>query len=427
VRSIVVSGLALLSTAIHFPVAGSPVEETPSLVPENPLVQAWTRPARSRAPLVALARPSPLTAAEEANPGIQGLARRFNPAMVMPIPEIWPVEVRYAWHDGADLVAEVKAEAGLPARRWVAVPAADLARRDWSRLPHQLSDGRPIRYYVDAPGDDRPVAATGISGWRTRFRDIAGRQVEPAASQYPPTQYAHLFWWNRDAGLLAIQYWFYYPFNEWVNHHEADWEHVVVVLQGIPRLQAPGDEAGATALGHLFFFHDSWLQPRRLVRLDGTESGTHHPVVFVGGEGRLLAWDGPFSGGSYPLPGRYPRAGFEPRFLAPDEQLPVGARFLAPADFQVIVLPEPERLDGARHPELSWLRLPFFAGQRRVHINPPGYRTLDKDHPPVQPGVRRGWLSAPTNAEYPDTVMPTASFEQALRALPASWISRPGG
>jgi hypothetical protein len=409
VRSIVVSGLALLSTAIHLPVAGSPVEGPPSLV--------------------ALARPAALTAAEEAHPAVAALARQFNPAMVMPIREIWPVEVRYAWHDGADLIAEVARERGRPARRWVASPAADLSRRDWSRLPHRLEDGRAIRYYVDAPGDDRPVGPAGLSRWRSRFRDIAGTEAGPAASPYRPTQYAHVFWWNQAAGLLAIQYWFYYPFNEWVNHHEADWEHVVVVLKGIPRLQAPDDGGGAAALGHLFFFHDSWMQPRRLVRLPGASAGYNedHAVVFVGGHGRMLAWDGPFSGGSYPLPGRYPRAGFEPRTFAPDEHLPVGARFLAADEFQVILLPEPERLDGARHPELSWLRLPFFAGQRQVHINPPGYRTLGKDHPPVQPGVRASWLKPPANAQYPDPVFPGKTFEQALRALPAAWLSRPPG
>jgi hypothetical protein len=62
-----------------------------------------------------------------------------------------------------------------------------------------------------------------------------------------------------------------------------------------------------------------------------------------------------------------------------------------------------------------------------VHINPPGYRTLAKDHPPVQPGVRASWLKPPTNAEYPDAVLPTETFEQAMRALPAAWLSRPPG
>jgi hypothetical protein len=427
VRSIVVSGLALLSTAIHFPVAGSQVGDPPSLTPESPQIQALLRPSRARAPLVGLARPSPLAPAEAAHPAVSGLARRFNPAMVLPIPEVWPVEVRYAWHDGGDLIAEVGAGRGRAARRWVARPAGELSHRDWSRLPHHLPDGRPIRYYVDAPGDDRPVAPGGLSGWRSRFRDIARTDDGPAGSPYRPTQYAHVFWWNRDAGLLAIQYWFYYPFNEWVNHHEADWENVVVVLQGIPGLDGPDDGAQATALGHLFFFHDSWMQPRRLLQHGGADGRNEHPVVFVGGHGRMFAWGGAFSGGSYPLPGRYPRAGFEPRWLAPDEQLPVGARFLAPDDFQVIVLPEPDRLDGARQPELSWLRLPFYAGQRGVHINPPGYRMLDRDHPPVQPGVRRSWLGVPTSAEYPDAVLPTPTFEQALRALPAGWLSRPRG
>jgi hypothetical protein len=105
--------------------------------------------------------PEPLTAAEASDPAVAALARRFNPAMALPIPDVWPVEVRYAWHDGADLVARVEAGAGKPRQEYVAARGRDLSTTDWSRLPAQARDGRPIRYYVDAPGDDRPSDRVG--------------------------------------------------------------------------------------------------------------------------------------------------------------------------------------------------------------------------------------------------------------------------
>ncbi len=44
----------------------------------------------------------------------------------------------------------------------------------------------------------------------------------------------------RTSGYVALQYWFFYPFNDWrsriygVNDHEADWEQVVVYLAEQP-------------------------------------------------------------------------------------------------------------------------------------------------------------------------------------------------
>ncbi|NIT36405.1 MAG: hypothetical protein GTN49_07880, partial [candidate division Zixibacteria bacterium] len=40
----------------------------------------------------------------------------------------------------------------------------------------------------------------------------------------------------RDSGKPVIQYWFFYPFNDWVNDHEGDWEHINVRITS-PYLQ----------------------------------------------------------------------------------------------------------------------------------------------------------------------------------------------
>ena len=376
------------------------------------------RPARSElsSPLMAQARPSPLDVAEENHPAARALARRFNPAMALPIREIWPVEVRYAWHDGADLIARTADGA-----EQVAVPGSALSRSDWSNLPHQSVDGRPIHYYLDGPGDDRPSGPGGPSRWRQRFRQIAqpqGPDVSPTSSPYPPTQYAHLYWWNRERALLAVQYWFYYPFNEWVNHHEGDWECVQVVLAGANRLD---DTRPWRPVGYQYFFHEFWIEPTRLVRLAGRAPGDDHPLVYVGGEASFFAWGGSFSGASYPLPARYRRAGFDNRWLSPDEDTSRPVRFLAPWDFQVILLPEPERLDAARFPELSWLRLPFYAGQRQVEINPPGYRTFGRDHPPLQPAARPAWRRPPHTPPWRDAILPGAATASHAERWPRSW------
>jgi hypothetical protein len=383
-RSSFITGLAVMTTAYYTP--APPAGEQ----------------ADARVSLIDQAAPSPLSGEEADLPEAAALARRFNPGMALPIPDVWPVEVRYAWHDGSDLIARVDGDG--PAREWVAVRASDLDRVDWSRLPHRTAAGQAIRYYVDAPGDDRLDRPDGISRWRQRWREIvqpAGSDRTPAHSAYPPTQYAHLYWWNRAAGLLAIQYWFYYPFNEWINRHEGDWERIQVILRGPSRLE-PG--AVFAPIAHQYFFHGWWLDPEQLVRQGGTDPSEDHPLVYVGGRGRLLAWSGVFSGASYPLPARFVGAGFGLGPFNPDEDVSAPARYIPAEDFQVILLPEPERLDGRRFPQLSWLRLPFYAGQRSVHTNPPGYKVLGQDQPPIQPAARRGWLQPPRGNRWSGTI-----------------------
>jgi hypothetical protein len=138
----------------------------------------------------------------------------------------------------------------------------------------------------------------------------------------------------------------------------------------------------------------------------------------VGGKGRFLAWGGPFSGGSYPLPGRFPGTGFGGP-AAPDDDTSRPARFIAASDFQVILLPEPGRLDARRSPELSWLRLPFYAGQRTMSTNPPGLATLGRDHPPLQPAARPSWLQTSSGRRWSGTV--ARERGQLTAALPESW------
>ena len=160
----------------------------------------------------------------------------------------------------------------------------------------------------DAPGDDA-IAASGRTGWRERWRAIAG--TDPARSRFPPTEYAHAFWLDRANGRLAVQYWFFYPFNEWINHHEGDWEHVEVILEGHAcALEDATVVDRFHAIGYEFYFHGWRYQPQNVLRVralapDGLATGASnddHVLVFTGGRGQMLWWKGSQSGGSYPLP-----------------------------------------------------------------------------------------------------------------------------
>ena len=75
--------------------------------------------------------------------------------------------------------------------------------------------------FIDMPGSD-------ARSWRATYEH---RQWKKRSSIF-----AHAFAWqdttvHRDARYaLVMQYWFFYPFNDAVNEHEGDWEHINVLV-----------------------------------------------------------------------------------------------------------------------------------------------------------------------------------------------------
>ncbi len=381
--------------------------------------RSWAATPRVRAPALArrdlppltwadLSKATPLDADEEVSPAVATLAQRFSPAMAFPTRDIWPVEVRYAWHDGSPLTARVVTDEGRVLRQYVALPHDRLDGNAWRDLPVDDGEGHRIDYHVDAPGDDR--RSGDVSGWRRRWRTI----IEQNPGAYKPTQYVHLFWFNREKGLLAIQYWFYYPYNEWINHHEGDWERINILVRGPSRLTE-----GATfrPVGYQFFFHLWTYEPSQVVRIGGADPREDHVVVYAGGSSSFLLWRGSTSGGSYPLPAVFPSAGGGVGPFRPADDTRRPQRFMRPEEFKLIILPEPDRLDLQRTPELAWLRLSFFAGQPRMYRNPLALNALTFGGAPQQPARQGGW-NAGWNPPY---WTETPRFDSRLLQLPKGW------
>jgi hypothetical protein len=359
----------------------------------------------------------PLSAAEERDPAVAAIARRFNPAMVLPDADgPWPVSVRYTWSGGADLQARTVGPDGDVLRSGTARASAELERTPWNELPATDPDGNRVEYWIDAPGDDRAAEGQvekdgqatkdGTSEWRHRWR---------ASEAKTPTQYAHAFWLNRARGELVVQYWFFYPFNEWINHHEGDWEHVNVVLAGPPSRSQLGRASEYRAVGYEYYFHGQRLDTDRPIR-----AVDDHPLVFVGGRGRVLWWSGNQSGGSYPWPASYPGAagGVGPFAVSDDTRRP--ARVLDADAFDVVVLPEPARLDARARPELSWLALPFFAGQPRSFANPPLVDRFGGGSPRDAPTGTRSVLGRSGRERPPSRI--TNRCSRGLGMLPMAFL-----
>jgi hypothetical protein len=78
--------------------------------------------------------------------------------------------------------------------------------------------GKGDGWYLDYPGNPLDPGCTYEQWFRT------------AAAGVQPTLYARLGTDPAHPGKVALQYWFFYTFNDWNDKHEGDWEMVQVVL-----------------------------------------------------------------------------------------------------------------------------------------------------------------------------------------------------
>lgn len=151
--------------------------------------------------------------------------------------------------------------------------AADQLRR--TRLNGEELEDLYLDVFVNTP-----YSVRALFWWR--YWTTAVRRRGP--DQYPVTAYVNV-WTDapsdvQTANRVVLQYWFYYVYNDWVNKHEGDWEHVDVVLE------RNGDDlvpVTCACSAHRGGFQLPWAQtPRsaddRSLPVDG--SGTH-PIVHV--------------------------------------------------------------------------------------------------------------------------------------------------
>jgi hypothetical protein len=101
------------------------------------------------------------------------------------------------------------------------------------------SDGRLIKFaptardlylagadtHLDLPGNPRRPGCR----YERDFRSVA--------ASYPPVAYAHIVR-SPDSDELALQYWFFYYFNDWNNKHEGDWERIQLVFEATSAAEA---------------------------------------------------------------------------------------------------------------------------------------------------------------------------------------------
>ena len=81
--------------------------------------------------------------------------------------------------------------------------------------------------YLDFPGDPRRPGCTYETHERFRIEELG----------LEPTVYARVVF-DAENNRLALQYWFFYYFNDWNNTHEADWEGIVLFWDDVNGVDA---------------------------------------------------------------------------------------------------------------------------------------------------------------------------------------------
>ena len=121
--------------------------------------------------------------------------------------------------------------------------------------------GKGEEYWLDFPGDPLD-AGCSYEQWFNRI--AAGK---------PTTAYAHIV---GEQGQLALQYWFYYPFNDWNNKHESDWEMIQLVFDAATAEEALGQTPALVGYSQHEGAESATWDEDKLEKRDG------HPVVYPG-------------------------------------------------------------------------------------------------------------------------------------------------
>jgi hypothetical protein len=137
-------------------------------------------------------------------------------------------------------------------------------RTDLIKIGPEASDlDNRYDYHLDFPGDPLDAGCT-YELWARRL-----------TTGTKPTVYAHVATDSAYRGKLALQYWFFYPFNDFNNTHEGDWEMTQLVFDAPDATEAlKQDPARIGYSSHEGAEGAAWGDEKLEI-----EAGTH-PVVY---------------------------------------------------------------------------------------------------------------------------------------------------
>lgn len=343
--------------------------------------------------------------AESRRPQLESLVRRFAPTLVLPQGDdvsregrryqLLPTDPRL-FGDTLRLDQITTAPYRFSHSRAIAIRATSpesLVQLLESALEYQSATDELAVWYFDFPGDSPRE-------WWDAYARL--RSGPDSVAWSLPTVWAHPS--VEAGGRIVLQYWYFYPFNDYLGNHEGDWEHVNVVVT------ASGDSIEEV---HYFFHNRSVRLPHGDYKpelVDGT-----HPVVHVGGRANDLVnipmrlFKGEKNAGShgnYPYPGEWEAAAGLGHTESVSEADADSTRIVDHSRFQIVLTPEPSRIDYRRNPEVLreclWLLLPVRWGFPSAPSLGGAFRMIDVgNRAPFGPAYNSGWNRPAPGLGYP--------------------------
>jgi hypothetical protein len=120
-----------------------------------------------------------------------------------------------------------------------------------------------FEYHLDFPGNPLDPGCT--------YEQWARRLTEGSE----PTVYAHVTTDAAHPGQVALQYWFFYPFNDFNNKHEGDWEMIQLVFDADDAAEALSQEPASVGYSSHEGAERAGWDDDKLEIVDRT-----HPVVY---------------------------------------------------------------------------------------------------------------------------------------------------
>ena len=124
--------------------------------------------------------------------------------------------------------------------------------------------GRGDGWYLDLPGDPLSPGCD-----YEQWFDDTGREL-------PATVYARVSADPEHPGMLALQYWFFWVFNDWNDKHEGDWEMIQLLFEATTPAEALASSPTSTAFAQHEGSETSDWADEKLLR-DGD-----HVIVYPG-------------------------------------------------------------------------------------------------------------------------------------------------
>ena len=344
--------------------------------------------------------------AESVRDSLEAIARRFTPSLVLPKDDAVQVGKRRFQLTPCDpwLVADtlhidqidaapyqLRTDTSIPLRHLSPDSLVNLVD---DALRYQSDPDHLEIWYFDFPG-------VSPSEWWKQYARL--RTGADSVRWAEPVVWAHPY--LDGLGRLVLQYWYFYPFNDYISDHEGDWEHVNVVLN-----------EDRTSIREIhYYFHGRSVRLPQGDYLPEIEDGTH-PVVYVGGRSYMI-WDYPTrflngdhnsgSHGNYPYPGEWEAA------AALGHTESVGGsdgdtlRTVSYREFRTVLTPEASRIDYRAHPEVlrDWatLLMPVRWGFPSGPSLASSFKLTDVgNRAPFGPAFNAGWNRTAPGLAYPN-------------------------